>query len=346
MKENNQNQQEMKENHQNQQEMKEYYKVIDVAKGVAILLVIWGHAMIPTRPYIIYSFHMPLYFAISGFLFSHRSSLKGFVKAKFDRIVIPFYFFSFLSLCVHICKNVGIGNLDFDVCKNVGKIVAGQPISLNLSLWFLPCLFSVSMIYKLLDSYFERKSIINGIIFFLSVVGYIMSFFVPPFVIPFKLDISFSAIVFFHIGFVCKKKKMMNHHPNIIIVSIFVVLWLVTAWLNKLALSRNGFKSTNMSVNCLGQYFLFYISAVCGIVSFMFLCNHIHLRVIIWLGKNSLVLMAVHFPFMLLFPWKFFLAYISNEFVAQFLMAAVLTLVSVPFCFLFKKYCPSLTGYK
>lgn len=301
--------------------------------------------MIPLRSFIIYSFHMPLYFALSGYLFSQRSTLKQFVKAKFDRMLIPYFFFSFLSFCVYICQHLFTGDVDLiDAGKSLGKIVAGLPIPINLSLWFLTCLFCTSVIYKLLDSYIERKSIVDGIVFLFSIGGYIMSIYVPPLYVPFKLDVSFSAIVFFHFGFVVKKRNWLEKNLNFMIIGLCVVLWLSFGWLNREYLLKQGINNSNMSINCLGQYFFFYISAFSGIVSFMRFSNYVHWPVVVWLGKNSLVLMAVHFPF--LFMQKYFLAYIPNDIVAKLVMAVVLTLMCVPFCFVFKRFCPTLSGYK
>lgn len=40
---------------------------VDIAKGIGIILVVMGHANCPEIPHgIIYSFHMPLFFFLSG----------------------------------------------------------------------------------------------------------------------------------------------------------------------------------------------------------------------------------------------------------------------------------------
>lgn len=41
--------------------------VVDIAKGIGILLVVYGHLKNPFNPFI-YAFHMPLFFFLSGFL--------------------------------------------------------------------------------------------------------------------------------------------------------------------------------------------------------------------------------------------------------------------------------------
>ncbi|RMD65945.1 hypothetical protein D6817_05125, partial [Candidatus Pacearchaeota archaeon] len=57
--------------------MKQYFPGIDGLKGTLILLVILGHLLqgdlMRTLPrYLIYSFHMPLFFAVSGYLLRRK----------------------------------------------------------------------------------------------------------------------------------------------------------------------------------------------------------------------------------------------------------------------------------
>ena len=68
---------------------------IDIAKGIGIILVIIGHVSINANINdFIYSFHMPLFFIISGFLYKPK---KNFVKNKVRSILIPYFVFSIVS---------------------------------------------------------------------------------------------------------------------------------------------------------------------------------------------------------------------------------------------------------
>lgn len=68
----------------------ERIKWVDLAKGVAIILVILGHGSWNTTVDIfIYSFHMPLLFILSGVTFKEKS---GWISVKRDvcRLIIPY----------------------------------------------------------------------------------------------------------------------------------------------------------------------------------------------------------------------------------------------------------------
>ena len=73
--------------------MSERKKYIDIAKGIGILLVLIGH--IDWGNYIltntIYSFHMPLFMMVSGYLFHFTVNKYTFfanLKSRITRLVI------------------------------------------------------------------------------------------------------------------------------------------------------------------------------------------------------------------------------------------------------------------
>ena len=65
---------------------------IDVARGIACLLVIIGH--IHSTPALlhtwVYSFHMPLFFAISGMVMKNEEPLSVFVKKRVNGLLLPY----------------------------------------------------------------------------------------------------------------------------------------------------------------------------------------------------------------------------------------------------------------
>lgn len=58
-----------------------YLPWLDTAKGIGIILVIIGHSMFPMHT-LIDSFHMPLFFVLSGLTFSAKSTFRSFVAKK------------------------------------------------------------------------------------------------------------------------------------------------------------------------------------------------------------------------------------------------------------------------
>lgn len=67
---------------------------LDFAKGVGIVLMVIGHihANDMLNKYI-YAFHMPLFFIVSGMLYSENKTFIKLVKTRFRALVIPYIVF-------------------------------------------------------------------------------------------------------------------------------------------------------------------------------------------------------------------------------------------------------------
>lgn len=99
-------------------------KEMDILRGIAILLVVVGHSFpdsntnvfnnVQIYKYlykIIYSFHMPLFFFISGFFAKKAYNIINikqyfkFITKKFNRLMIPYFFITALAIPVKLIMN-------------------------------------------------------------------------------------------------------------------------------------------------------------------------------------------------------------------------------------------------
>lgn len=82
---------------------------VDVAKFYGIFMVIIGHSNPPfILNILIYSFHMPLFFFLSGYTFKQEylNHPIDFLKSKIRGILIPYFFLSFIMFCWMIFKTM------------------------------------------------------------------------------------------------------------------------------------------------------------------------------------------------------------------------------------------------
>ena len=73
---------------------------VDYAKTIGIYLVILGHSYICTPiNEIIYTFHMPLFFFLSGYLFSFERypSFKKFAWKRFKSLLVPYLWINLIT---------------------------------------------------------------------------------------------------------------------------------------------------------------------------------------------------------------------------------------------------------
>ena len=109
---------------------------IDIMKGVGILCVILGHIGSLHVGNLFYSFHMPLFFIISGYLYKERS-LKQQAERDAQRLLMP-YFYTFL-VCLAISLVLGIKGRDYS--NFYATAINGITANDIGAIWFLPALF-------------------------------------------------------------------------------------------------------------------------------------------------------------------------------------------------------------
>ena len=127
---------------------------LDVAKGVGILLVVMGHCLgglrnaglVPDASagwfcfYLIYSFHMPLFFFLAGCLVEGRVAARPghFLAADFTRIAYPYFLWGMVQTAVQILA-AGVVNspLALPPAEQLPRIAWSPPAQF----WFLYALF-------------------------------------------------------------------------------------------------------------------------------------------------------------------------------------------------------------
>lgn len=115
---------------------------LDIAKGIAILLMVIGHTSIPSAlSNFIWAFHMPLFFIASGWTTNwQKTDFKGFTKRKIRTLLAPFIIYSLVVLMIQISQRWN----DFNHWIYNGWI--------SYALWFIPVLFLASLFAKLIYS--------------------------------------------------------------------------------------------------------------------------------------------------------------------------------------------------
>lgn len=133
---------------------------IDIAKGIAILLVVIGHCIpdaasstgisVPAYRWlhhVIYSFHMPLFFFLAGYMIVRQNILhsgKGavdIVKSRWKRLMVPYLFVGLLYAPFKLLLS-RFANKPYDI-ENIWKMVIG--VNPDGELWFLYALFVITV---------------------------------------------------------------------------------------------------------------------------------------------------------------------------------------------------------
>jgi fucose 4-O-acetylase-like acetyltransferase len=152
---------------------------IVIAKGIGIILVVVGHFHPDTAPdywpilrSLIYSFHMPLFFMLSGFLYVHRKySYRALVANKARRLLYPFATIA-VGYCLIKLLLSPFLRLSFPVdARTLFAVVADPVNSYAPMLWFLQALFLIFCVYPPLRSVLGAVWLLVAVVLLNEVLG-------------------------------------------------------------------------------------------------------------------------------------------------------------------------------
>lgn len=280
-------------------------KTFDIAKGIAILLVIVGHqGDIGCVSHFIYSFHMPLFFIIGGYFF-HEKAITSELKNSFSRLVSPYLLACGIYLCWYVAFGLKYHSIDMIVraIKCVffgsgayhGDVLWGEFPTIGM-IWFLLALFWCRIVYSIIAKYAPKhKYLIAGTVAIsaTAIDNYIIN-------LPWAILPGLSAIMFFMFGNLYRNNtKQINNHSTLFIV-IGTVCWIVAVL----------YGGTSM-VSCrYGLYPLDVIGACAATFWIIWISKRIYTtfekagRFMAWVGINSMTVLVAHFIEQSTFLWQ------------------------------------------
>ena len=190
--------------------------IITLTKAVGIILVVLAHA-IPTEHIVflaIYTFHMPLFFIMSGYCFKDKylSDAKQFVIRKWKGIWLPYILFALPILALHnVFCDLNIYNPE-DIYGWKRMLWESSRIVTRMSnceqllgtFWFLKELFWGNLIFYGMIRLWKGKVLPTAItLLALSEVAILTDFRVPYFTITF---VSFLSAFFIAVGYLWRQK--------------------------------------------------------------------------------------------------------------------------------------------
>lgn len=130
---------------------------LDVYKGVAILLIIFGHC-ICVYPINLKSdfgdihtfvsiFNLNMFFLVSGLLFSTKDTWKTFLRKKFLRLMLPWGVFVFLSILLRTL----FSSITHSAIGSVGSELL-QAFLYAKYYWFLYALFLMMIVTRIVKN--------------------------------------------------------------------------------------------------------------------------------------------------------------------------------------------------
>lgn len=200
---------------------------LDIAKGIAIILMVAGHAPIPDMASrIIYAFHMPLFFIASGFASDYRKyKAIDYVGHKARSILVPFLCYS--TAVAIIMMAIGELELLHLVKKGWG----------GYALWFVPVLFLSSIVAQIANLANEvwKRYVVMAVFL---VVGSGLCYF--KIILPWTLStVPFASFLILLGSELSRAKKLIEKDGNYWDIFLYFIIVIVISHFWRLDLAWN-----------------------------------------------------------------------------------------------------------
>lgn len=270
---------------------------IDTTKAIGILLMILGHCQyignIPGLSRLVYSFHMPLFFIISGMFIKPLclyESLGKYSKAYLQPYVVTCLLMLVLTIVLSLVSGwnfaehviTALKSYIFASGSNLGTAYLHDFPKVGM-IWFLFALFWGCLFYSLIKKYTKNTFQQLFLTFFLFTIGYITGKYIR---LPFSIQSGMCAVIYIMTGDVIKKNEVVERITN---DSWFFSTLLIFMWITS-ALLLGGI---NMACNSYTEGLIQVPVSIIATLVVSMLCFKCRFK-IGWLGKNTLAILVGH----------------------------------------------------
>lgn len=263
---------------------------LDIAKGIVIILMVIGHCYSTQNEilYMIYAFHMPFFFIVSGLLYGKKCRNENYQfnpRKSIKKLLVPYFFYDglFALFLVLLNHQQGLLQTTFD---QMSKVITLRGATVT---WYLPCILICEICFFMLYKLLREKMILQIAVLFLigllcPVKGY--------------LEVvwrCFIAIGFFTYGFFVggRDKKIMFDLSSKKKGVLYGIIFLVYAVLAV----KNGLVS--LVILQFGNPVLYVFNSILGTELLLVLAAWLDKRKVqgklfVTFGKNTLMVLGTH----------------------------------------------------
>lgn len=267
---------------------------IDTAKGLGIIMVILGHLYIDNLSVAIYSFHIPLFFFLAGYTYNTNQPFTVFLRKKTNSLLIPYAVASLMICAFMFFRDIAIGGADpvRVLLFHIKTLIIQRR---KWTLWFISVLFSLCMIYYPLHR--ARCHIVLPATLVLFAGGILYNKYGGGF-LPFNFDATLMVCPYFAAGIVSKQysfvdKYILNFSQKQSSERLFVMNLIIAIGSTYLSYRLTG-QRLDVFYAEYGVIPLTLVSALAGIACVIYICQFIHCKWLISIGRNSFVYFAFH----------------------------------------------------
>ena len=280
---------------------KKRIEYFDIAKGIAMLCIIVGHMGMESVNQFVFTFHVPLFFLVSGYFLNDRLSVREYAKIRAKQLMIPYAVTSvILVISGTIASYIWLGTKEgafFGFLNQVLTALYGSGSPAHMiqfvegiyafpigAIWFLPATWVALVIVR----YFMNWKYCGICIVIVAILGYSSS---KAFWMPLSIQAGMTAAAFVYLGMLARRHQVMEKKlPSEIFIGTIAIWGFCILFCGKLYWVENTFTNglTDVAGALAGSYLVLRFSRMLE-QRVRFLARPLR-----FVGENSLVILCAH----------------------------------------------------
>lgn len=280
----------------------------DQVKAFAIWTMVLGHVGLQNQNImdLIFIFHVPVFFIISGYFDKGIDISKAVVVKNFKSLLIPYFFFSIMafSYCwispylhpelyyngtlfqTFLKAFVGLFLMD-DISRSYAFLPLGP-------VWFLVSLFWTRLLFSVCVTVWRSKRWV--IIFIIAACILSVYYKRPSF---FSLDSACMALPLYICGYCIKKFKVLERLQGKFLCILISIIGLLYTYFIGLLNGRVNMDATSFGSSAI----MFYINAIVASISLIMFAKTINIRstIIGKIGASTITILGTHMAVIIVF---------------------------------------------
>ena len=256
----------------------ERIKWVDVAKGWGIILVIYGHIANDFISTWLYTFHVPLFFFLSGYFFNPKKAPALFFQSKARGLLLPYL-------------TLGIPLFIINVCYGMKPLELLQIYAIQCrasTLWFIAALFMQFVLAYLIYHWIASSKVRWLFVAVFTIIG-ITLWHQGVLHLPWNMDVSMVTLPFFCLGHELRGKPFFNHLFSSQNATIWLCVFLTVNIIGTIIMCHIPFPTVDLYSSQFSLEPIAYITAIAGILFICLIANKWYSKYIAYIGQNSLV---------------------------------------------------------
>ncbi|MBR6308409.1 MAG: acyltransferase family protein [Lachnospiraceae bacterium] len=274
---------------------------VDILRAVGILIMVMGHVGFGgVFDRYIHSFHMPIFFLISGFLFVPKKEVGVGLQIlkRAGRLLIPYVFYAIINYLFWILL---IYDKEWYVPLLNAVTYNTQGLPISGALWFLTAMFFAEAYYMILDRVIKNEIVRSALVIFVSVVASFLQN-ITSFRLPLTIDTAVVCMGFLELGRILKHIDQSTWMSKIKQRKILVFILAVVLLCVNVVLSFVN-EYVNIKSGWYGFVPLFWINALIGSAAYLTLAiwfdsvaaeSNIIRRILVVIGRRSMIFLGLN----------------------------------------------------